>query len=101
MRQSIPLIVAAFLAMSTGTSWALDCTVREYVCQVEPDEAKLLTHCCYTNKFGKEVHAPSKTLDCTPPMRAVAQCRDEAYSFSEHRRGTYSWHKGVLRRLRE
>jgi hypothetical protein len=29
------------------------------------------------------------------PIGASARCRDGTYSFSQHRRGTCSWHGGV------
>jgi len=71
------------------------CGGPEYVCQTEPDEAKLIRHCCYVNAYGKEVHAPSCTDDGRAPKRAAARCRDGYYSFSEHRTGTCSSHGGV------
>ncbi|WP_220452355.1 DUF3761 domain-containing protein [Calidithermus roseus] len=34
-----------------------------------------------------------------PPPGATAQCRDGLYGFNQSRRGTCSWHGGVLRWL--
>ena len=35
----------------------------------------------------------------TAPVGATARCRDGTYSFSQHRRGTCSWHGGVAQWL--
>jgi hypothetical protein len=71
---------------------------REHVCiRDQPDESKLVRHCCYHNTYGDEVHAPSPTHDGTRPLQAAAQCRDGYYSFSKHRSGTCSSHRGVQR----
>ena len=83
-------------AVSTTVAYeASDCGRREHACSIEPDEANLTRHCCYTNSFGKEVHAPSQTRDGAPPKDATARCGDQYYSFSEHHSGTCSWHRGV------
>lgn len=47
----------------------------------------------YLNSSGNEVHSPAYSE--TVPVGASAQCRDGAYSFSQHRSGTCSHHGGV------
>jgi hypothetical protein len=47
----------------------------------------------YTNTSDHCVHRPEHALRA--PEGWTAQCRDGAYSFSEHRRGTCSHHGGV------
>jgi hypothetical protein len=74
------------------------CGAREYECSREPDEANLIRHCCYVNRYSHEEHAPSPSKPgVPPPVRAWALCRDGYYSFSEHRSGTCSSHHGVQR----
>jgi len=52
----------------------------------------------YVNRSGHVVHRPM--FSTTRPEGASAQCRDGSYSFSEHRRGTCSYHGGVAQWLR-
>lgn len=47
----------------------------------------------YRNSDGDCVHRPDYAP--APPADATAHCRDGAYSFSKHRRGTCSGHGGV------
>jgi hypothetical protein len=47
----------------------------------------------YINVDG--VRVPSPVFSDTKPVGATARCRDGAYSFSQHRRGTCSYHGGV------
>ncbi|MBS0297419.1 MAG: DUF3761 domain-containing protein [Proteobacteria bacterium] len=47
----------------------------------------------YTNKSGHQICRPRRSTSVPPG--ATARCRDGAYSFSEHRRGTCSHHGGV------
>jgi len=54
----------------------------------------------YTNRDGQAVHRPERTQGNAIPPGATAQCRDDTYSFSLHRRGTCSHHGGVARWLR-
>ena len=47
---------------------------------------------CYLNSSGQDVHSPS----CgRRSPRHTATCRDGSISYSEHRRGTCSGHRGV------
>ena len=46
----------------------------------------------YKNVSGHCVHSPSND-----PAGAIAKCRDNAYSYSEHASGTCSHHGGVAR----
>jgi hypothetical protein len=72
------------------------CGAPEYECSREPDEANLIRHCCYVNRYGHEEHAPSESKPgAPPPVRALALCRDGYYSFAEHPSGTCSGHHGV------
>ena len=52
----------------------------------------------YINVSGHCVHRPVRAS--TAPHGATAKCRDGSYSFSEHHRGTCSWHGGVATWLR-
>lgn len=47
----------------------------------------------YVNVDG--VRVPSPVFSETKPVGATARCRDGSYSFSQHRRGTCSYHGGV------
>lgn len=47
----------------------------------------------YINVDG--VRVPSPVFSTTRPEGSTARCRDGSYSFSQHRRGTCSWHGGV------
>jgi len=47
----------------------------------------------YTNSNGNKVHIP--VVKDVIPVGATAQCRDNTYSYSQHRRGTCSHHGGV------
>ncbi len=47
----------------------------------------------YVNVDG--VRVPSPVFSETKPSGATARCRDGSYSFSQHRRGTCSYHGGV------
>jgi len=51
----------------------------------------------FTLSLGGSVMAKTAPLVHAPvvPVGATAQCRDKTYSFSQHRRGTCSWHGGV------
>ena len=109
-----PFSVIAVIALlgassAASTAWAYEHERAEqcgsgrgeHVCiRGEPDEAKLARHCCYFNTYGHESHAPSPTHDGTRPLRALAQCGDGYYSFSEHRSGSCSSHRGVQRWFR-
>ncbi|MWA20147.1 DUF3761 domain-containing protein [Burkholderia pseudomallei] len=58
-------------------------------------EADLDRHDTYRNRDGDTVHAPAHSKSGRAPEGATARCRDGAYSFSRHRRGTCSGHGGV------
>ena len=60
-----------------------------------PDESQLLEHSYYRNRDGQEVHSPAHSITGSFPAGATAQCRDGAFSFSQHRSGTCSGHGGV------
>ena len=47
----------------------------------------------YRNVNGNCVHRPVHSTSV--PVGASAHCRDGTYSFSQHRRGTCSYHGGV------
>lgn len=59
-----------------------------------PDE---LQHGTHTNQDGCEVPRPEQPegSTCTKPPDATALCRDGDWSFSQHRQGTCSHHRGV------
>lgn len=58
-------------------------------------EADLDRHDTYRNRDGDTVHAPAHSKSGRAPEGATARCRDGAYSFNRHRRGTCSGHGGV------
>jgi len=60
-----------------------------------PDESDLDNHHSYTNHDGQAIHSPAHSRSGAVPQGASAQCRDGAYSFSRHHRGTCSGHGGV------
>ncbi|SCF16438.1 Protein of unknown function (DUF3761) [Micromonospora viridifaciens] len=49
----------------------------------------------YRSVDGNCVRRPISGSDVGPPSGATAQCRDDTYSFSQHRQGTCSQHGGV------
>jgi len=53
-----------------------------------------------TNRSKSKKPSDSKPNSQQPPPGATAECRDNTYSFSTHRRGTCSHHGGVKRWLR-
>ncbi len=53
----------------------------------------------YVNSEGHWIPSPARTADGQAPLGATAQCQDGAYSFSQSRSGTCSWHGGVGRWL--
>ena len=64
-------------------------------CKLFPPEE--LAQGTYTNRDGCEVPRPEqpKGPGCTKPPEATARCRDGDWSFSQHRQGTCSHHRGV------
>jgi hypothetical protein len=61
----------------------------------QADEAQLVEHGHYVNKFGRAVHSPVHSVDGSAPNGATAKCRDGTRSFSQHHRGTCS-HYGCV-----
>jgi hypothetical protein len=51
----------------------------------------------YSNSAGQQVHVPVAAK--AVPKGATAKCKDGTYSFSKHRSGTCSGHKGVSKWL--
>jgi hypothetical protein len=51
----------------------------------------------YTNSSGDKISSPVKAV--IAPKGATAKCKDGTYSFSKHRSGTCSGHKGVSKWL--
>ena len=51
----------------------------------------------YININGSKVHSPVQAE--IAPQGASAKCKDGTYSFSQHRRGTCSSHRGVSKWL--
>ena len=64
--------------------------------QVREAEAYACNNRHYVNSSGHVIHSPSCGNESEPP-RHTATCRDGSISFSEHRRGTCSGHRGVAR----
>jgi predicted RNA-binding Zn-ribbon protein involved in translation (DUF1610 family) len=68
-----------------------------FVCLVGHASSALAYSCNdnhYTNSSGHVVHSPSCGKE---PEKRTAECRDGSVSFSEHHRGTCSYHGGVAR----
>jgi hypothetical protein len=79
------MAVAAFMAAATGPAFA----------KAKGDTgARLVESGSYVNSSGHVVHRPAHAVGGVP-AGATARCRDGTYSFSEHRRGTCSYHGGV------
>ncbi|WP_213989851.1 DUF3761 domain-containing protein [Sodalis sp. dw_96] len=53
----------------------------------------------YINSAGQQIHQPAHSKSGKVPSGASAKCRDGAFSFSTHRRGTCSGHRGVAQWL--
>jgi hypothetical protein len=51
----------------------------------------------YRNISGRCIHRPVQSS--TVPAGATARCRDDSYSFSQHRSGTCSHHGGIVQWL--
>jgi hypothetical protein len=62
-----------------------------------PSTTSCNTATSYINSSGRCIHRPVRAGSA--PSGATAQCRDGAYSFSQHRTGTCSGHGGVSRWL--
>jgi hypothetical protein len=61
----------------------------------DTNESQLVEHGHYVNKDGNVIHSPAHTVNGQAPPGATAHCRDGSYSFSAHRQGTCSHHRGV------
>jgi hypothetical protein len=79
--------------MRTVTIIAILCGVFG---QVHEANAYACNNRHYVNSSGHVVHSPSCGNKSEPPHHTAA-CRDGSISFSEHRRGTCSGHRGVAR----
>lgn len=62
-----------------------------------PQNLQLSNNHYHINSDGRRVHSPAKAASVPPG--AIAVCRDGSYSFSQHHRGTCSYHGGVSRWL--
>src|ERR1051326_1626960 len=79
----------AFESLPIATSTASEKTTET----VQRAVARPTSGRSYVNVDGMGV--PSPVFSDTRPARATARCRDGSYSFSQHRRGTCSYHGGV------
>lgn len=70
-------------------------SVAGYAYSNDLNEASLTSHHHYINKYGQDVHSPSRSVSGSVPSGASAQCGDGTYSFSKHHQGTCSRHGGV------
>jgi chaperone required for assembly of F1-ATPase len=75
----------------TSTSAPTSNTAQQ---QQTPDQ-DLSNNNTYVNVDGRTVHSPAYSTDGSVPAGATAQCADGTFSFSQHRRGTCSYHGGV------
>jgi hypothetical protein len=82
MKESFKKILVVYTAITVSLiSFAL------------PFSAIASTSSYYTNVSGSKVHVPVQAQII--PKGATARCRDGGYSYSQHRRGTCSYHGGV------
>lgn len=91
------LVVSALLAVSVlSPSLALGATTTTTVTSAKQVASSASLY--YVNSSGVKVKRPVAVKEVIP-VGATAQCRDNTYSFSQHRRGTCSHHGGVKRWL--
>ncbi|SEO74390.1 Protein of unknown function [Methylobacterium sp. UNC300MFChir4.1] len=85
-------LALAFLAASLGPQ--AEALARGSCKLFAPEE---MQHGTYTNRDGCEVPRPeqAKGSACAKPVDATARCRDGDWSYSQHRQGTCSHHRGV------
>ncbi|KVE34660.1 DUF3761 domain-containing protein [Burkholderia sp. TSV86] len=83
-------LVAATLPLGAPSAHAYSSSTSRHA-----DPSELDNHRSYRNRDGDTIHAPAHSKSNSPPAGATARCRDGAYSFSRHRRGTCSGHGGV------
>ena len=90
------MVIALMLGVLAGAGNA-DARTRHPAADAATNsgEADLVEHGHYINSTGNVVHSPAHTRDGAVPPGATARCRDDSWSFSQHRRGTCSGHGGV------
>jgi predicted RNA-binding Zn-ribbon protein involved in translation (DUF1610 family) len=80
----------------SGLSWMKFLLATALVIGFAGQPGEALAYACnnnyYVNSSGNLVHSPSCGEE---HQKRTAECRDGSVSFSEHRRGTCSYHGGV------
>jgi type IV secretory pathway VirB6-like protein len=82
----VAILASAFVGLATPS-----------IAPARPHTAQQTQNVCgadyYVNVAGRCIHRPVQASRA--PAGATARCRDGTYSFSQHRRGTCSYHGGV------
>jgi uncharacterized protein DUF3761 len=67
---------------------------------IHTKESDLVENRHYMNRDGSVAHLPAHSISGDAHTGAHARCVDSSYSFSVHRSGTCSRHRGVTSRIR-
>jgi hypothetical protein len=86
-RLLILLFVLSFASVPIGTSKATTFNSLETPANSEAPAQR--------RRYRRSSRYRGPVRASTAPVGATARCRDGTYSFSQHRRGTCSWHGGV------
>lgn len=93
-RRWVPVRLVTFTVLAALLGHSSSVSARGTCKLFAPEE---LRHGTYTNHDGCEVPRPEQPEGsiCAKLTEATARCRDGDWSFSQHRQGTCSHHRGV------